>query len=161
MRRYPKPRYKLSLRGWWKYPQRRYPRNPYVTHATRTGAVSVYVRRSLAAPPHAPVLEIASITTEWGWGAARHLYCTFARDIPAVAECVLSPELDLLLQRWGWTTAFRRHPDEPPTRVNPAFMALCPRAADYHSPSAALMALCRASAPAADAQTLQAGAAPR
>lgn len=132
----PSPRSTLSLRLWWEQPDR-YPWSSYVSYTTAAGSIEVYARRNIV---DRRVLEIANVSTTYGWGAAWSLYTHFTRHIPAVAEQVLHPQLDAMLQRWGWTTVYRDIIGTP-TRVNPAFVRLCPRAADYDSPGQALYRL--------------------
>ncbi len=116
----------MELTHWWEQGRER---NAHTRFTTRTGAARVYVRRNIA---DGRVIEIASISTIKGFGVARALYRTFLAEIPAIAENILNPDLDRMLERWGWTHAYRDLADTP-TRVNPAFMRCFPDYANAHS----------------------------
>lgn len=118
----------LTLTEWWATPDH-YCRNPWLLHESNTGAVEVYVHRF---PLDKRVLTVASVNTVHGWGAARHLYRTFCRDIPTIAEQILNPELDVWLARTGWSQVYYDLA-EIPTRVNQAFMQTFPDAAQAGS----------------------------
>lgn len=93
----------------------------WVSYATKTGLLTVYVRRAVV---DRRVVEVGNIAHRAGWGASFSFYRTALREIPAVAELIINPQLDALLERWGWMAAPARNPDTPaPTRVNQAFVA--------------------------------------
>jgi hypothetical protein len=115
-----------ELSEWWADGRGR---NSYTTYTTPTGSLSVYVRRNVADPS---VMEIANVSTIEGWGGLRSLYRDFCRDIPAIAENILNPELDRLLARLGWTHEYRDLGGTP-TRINPAFMVRFPHYAEVQS----------------------------
>lgn len=121
-----------DLREWWESGQGR---NSYTTFACRSGKLSVYVRRNIADPS---VMEIANVLTLEGFGGTRALYRDFCRDIPAIAENVLNPDLDAVLEKLGWSHAYRDQLDTP-TRINPAFMERYPAYAEAGSAFQAIM----------------------
>ncbi len=109
--------------------------NAYTLFETKSGKAKVYVRRHIADPR---VMMIANIESISGFGIARALYRTFTQDIPAIAELVLNPELDALLERWGWDFAYRDYSNTP-TRVNKAFQAEFPTYATAYNPTQAIV----------------------
>jgi hypothetical protein len=122
----------VDLDTWWETGKGQ---NAWTTFQTKTGKLSVYVRRNAA--NHA-VIEIASISTISGWGGIRSLYRDYLADKPAIAENLLNPELDAMLIRWGWTHAYRDLADIP-TRVNKKFEECFPNYANEHSAFGAVM----------------------
>lgn len=116
----------MELPLWWSETRER---NAHTVFVTKTGKARVYVRRNVVDPR---VIEIASISTMRGFGVARALYRTFLADIPAIAENILNPALDRMLERWGWTHAYYDLANIP-TRVNPAFMKCFPHYTEAHS----------------------------
>lgn len=120
------------LQHWWaNYSDR----NAHTVYAVPTGRMRVYARRNSADPA---VIEIANVSTISGYGAARSLYRTFLADIPAIAENILNPELDKMLDRWGWDFAYRDLLGTP-TRVNKAFQRMFPQYDKAHSAFAAIL----------------------
>lgn len=94
----------------------------WTTYTAMAGTVSVYVRRAVV---DRRVVEVGNIVSRGGWGAGFSFYRSALRGIPAVAEIIVNPALDALLERWGWVAAPTTDPDSPaPTRVNPAFLAV-------------------------------------
>lgn len=122
-----------ELKDWW---ASGVGRSSYTDFTTRTGKLHVYVRRHIADPT---VMMIANVGTVSGWGASRTLYREFTKDIPTIAECILNPELDQMLKRWGWDHAYYDLADIP-TRVNQAFVDRFPTAPTAASAGAAIMA---------------------
>jgi hypothetical protein len=116
-----------ELKDWW---EAGVGSNTYTVFTSRSGVMSVYVRRNVL---DRSVMEIANISSLEGFGGARALYREFCRDIPTIAENILNPELDALLGRLGWTHAYRDLA-EIPTRINPAFMARFTRYAEANRP---------------------------
>lgn len=110
-------------------------RNAWTRVRTSTGELEVYVRR-LAIDPS--VMMIANISTISGHGGVRALYRTITRDIPAIAELVLNPELDKLLVRLGWDHAYYDDAGTP-TRVNKEFQKRFPAYGEARSPAQAVV----------------------
>lgn len=102
----------ISLEKWWKSGQGR---NSYTVFTCKNGSLSVYVRRNVL---DKSVMEIASVSTISGFNGVRTLYRDFCKDIPAIAENVLNPELDSLLGKLGW---YAYDCYGVSTRVNPEF----------------------------------------
>lgn len=122
----------ISLQDWWKSGKGR---NQWTVYSVPTGSVSVYARRNIVDPR---VIEIVSISTIDGFGAARSLYRTFLADIPAIAENVLNSDLDRMLEKLGWDFAYRDLADIP-TRINKKFQETFPDYAQAHSAFAAIL----------------------
>ena len=124
----------LDLLDWWNGNSRQ--RNVTASFLTRTGALKVYARRNAL---DRSVIEIATVSSLGGFNAVRSLYRTFCAEIPAIAECIVNPELDSLIERWGWDHAYLADTGAP-TRINKAFQARFPRYAEAISPLAAIYA---------------------
>lgn len=116
----------MELKDWW---ESGVGRNSYTEFTTRTGQLSVYVRRNAI---NASVMEIANVSTISGFGASRVLYGSFTRDIPCLAENILNPQLDVALEKWGWDFAYRDLGGIP-TRINHAFKKRFANYAEAHS----------------------------
>ena len=80
-----------DLMEWWNTGQGR---NANTILETKSGSMKVYVRRNAA---DTSVMEIAAVSTLHGFGASRVLYGSLTRDIPAIAENILNPQLDTYL----------------------------------------------------------------
>lgn len=89
---------------------------------TKTGEMEVYVRRHIA---DQSVMMIASVSTRKGFGGARLLYGSLTRDIPAIAEQIINPDLDAYLAKNGWDWAYYDLGGIP-TRINQAFQRRFP-----------------------------------
>ena len=122
----------MELEDWW---ESGIGSNSYVTLTTKTGKLSVYLRRHIA---DKSVMMIASVSTISGYGGIRKLYRSATRDIPAIAENILNPDLDAILERWGWTHCYRDLAGIP-SRVNPAFCERFPNYANARTAFEAIM----------------------
>lgn len=90
----------------------------WLDYSTKTGMVHVYVRKCVA---NRAVVEVANIFTRRGWGAMPHFYRRALAEIPAVAEFIINPDLEILLRRWGWVTLPVQQ-EPAPSLVNPEFL---------------------------------------
>lgn len=106
----------------------------YYEFKSHTGHLSVYARRSIFDPE---VIEIANLETLGGLTGIRALYRDYLHDIPAIAEQIINPGLNQLLEKWGWTYVYRDLALIP-TRINPAFMKRFPRFAEAKDARAAM-----------------------
>lgn len=111
-----------TLQDWWENGKEN---RAWCLFKTHTGLLQVYARRSIF---DRSVIEIANIGSIEGFGI-RTLYRDWLKDIPAISEQIINPDLDKLLERLGWTHTYRDLADIP-TRINPAFMARFPRYAE-------------------------------
>ena len=108
-------------------------RNQWVEYTTKSGALSVYVHKHIT---DKRVITIANVMTLYGYGSIRRLYTNTFANIPAIAESIINPDLDKMLEKWGWTTAYYDLAGIP-TRTNPKFDQMF--GTQHRSPSAAIM----------------------